>query len=70
MAEFLLDGLNRCVHSAEVAAWCSLDEKQAHLPMTTFVLGAFVTSLEAESGSCQHYTDQVRASLVGLLADY
>jgi hypothetical protein len=69
MAEYLLDGLNRSVHSPDVACRCSGEELEAHLPMTKFVLWSFVEALEAEAGSCRHYTDQVRTSLVGVLDD-
>jgi len=67
VAEFLLDGLDRCLHSDAVLDLCTEEELERQRPFTKLVVGAFVTGLVAEGDACQHYADQVLTSLGNLL---
>lgn len=62
-AEYLLHGLDRCLHSNGLAERATSEELAAHQPFMMHVVQSLVDALSAE-GSCQkHLCDQVRASL-------
>lgn len=69
VVEFLLDGLDRCLHSPMVMGWVTAEDAEEQRAFTTIVVRAFVDSLNAECSSCRHYADQVLVSLGGLLDD-
>lgn len=63
LAEFLLHGLDRCLHSSQVQAQVTSDELSAYRPFTMHVLHAFVDGLSAEGGPCAEYVEQLMGSL-------
>ena len=69
VVEFMLDGLDRCVHSPTVMGWVTPQDALEQRAFTTMVIRAFVDSLNAECSSCRHYVDQVLVSLGSLLED-
>ena len=69
MAEFLLDGLDRSLHSSAVRQLCTDDEVERQRPFTVLVVRSFVDGLATEGAGCQQYADHVTASLQGLLPD-
>lgn len=69
VAEFLLDGLDKCLHSPAVMSWVTPAEASEQRPVTMTIVRAFVDGLIAESNSCQHYADQILSSLGPLLAE-
>ncbi len=69
VAEFLLDGLDRCLRSPILRDVCTPAELRRQRPFTVLVVRGFVESLAAEGKGCKHYTDQIETSLAGLLAD-
>jgi hypothetical protein len=60
-AEFLLHGLERCLHSATIRSKITSDEAATHRAMTMHLVQAFVDGLSAEGQAHQHYADQVKA---------
>lgn len=69
VAEFLLHGLDKCLHSPVVMGWVTTDEKEQQRTVTMAVVRAFVDGLTVESHSCQHYADQILTSLSTLLSE-
>lgn len=69
VAEFLLDGLDRCLHADMVLGLCTTEEMKAQRPFTALVIRTFVDGLAAEGDGCRHYAEQVLTSLGGLLDD-
>ncbi len=69
VAEFLLHGLDRCLHSPTVMSWVTPDEAREQRMFTMQVVRAFVDCLAAEGHGCQQYADQILTSLSELLAD-
>ncbi len=67
LAEYLLHGLHRCVHSEELQIRITDEERARHAPFTLHLIQSFVDGLTAE-GSCHlHLVDQVRSTLGELL---
>jgi hypothetical protein len=69
VVEFLLDGLDKCLHSPVVMSWVTAAEASDQRPVTMAIVRAFVDGLIAESNSCQHYADQILSSLGPLLSE-
>lgn len=69
VAEFLLDGLDRCLHADMVRDLCTPEEIEQQRPFTALVVRTFVDGLAAEGDGCRHYADQVLTSLGSLLDD-
>jgi len=69
VAEFLLHGLDTCLHAPELLQWITPEEAEEQRPTTLAVVRAFIDGLAAESTSCQHYVDQVLTSFGPLLAE-
>lgn len=69
VAEFLLDGLERCLHSPKVMGWVTEDEATRQRAFTGLVVKAFVDGLAAEGQGCQQFAAQINESLGSLLAD-
>lgn len=69
VAEFLLHGLDRCLHSPVVMNWITPTEASRQQPFTMRVVRAFVDGLNTEGTSCRHYADQVTASLGRYMTD-
>ncbi len=69
VVEFLLDGLERCLHSPTVMGWITPEEAEEQRTFTMQLVQAFVDGLIAEGHGCQHYADQILVSLGGLLQD-
>ncbi len=69
LAEFLLAGLDRGLHSPELRLLCTDDEIERQLPFTVLVLRSFIDGLASESDGCRQYADHVAVSLQGLLPD-
>ena len=69
MAEFLLAGLDRSLHSDRVRELCTDEEVERQRPFTVLVVRSFVDGLTSESEGCRQYADQVSTSLRGLLPD-
>ncbi len=63
MAEFLLHGLDQCLHSPQVAQWVTQEEASAHRGTTMMIVRAFTDALWEQGSGCQHFADQVLASL-------
>lgn len=61
LGEFLLHGLERCLHSPGVLARITDEEVEAQRPFTLHVIAAFVAALRAEGVAHEHYADQIRA---------
>jgi len=62
VGEFLLHGLDRCLHSSFLKQAATESEKAAHMGFTMSVVRAFVEGLTTEGKSCCHYVDQVLIS--------
>jgi hypothetical protein len=69
VVEFLLHGLDRCLHSPTVMSWVTPAEAEEQRMFTMRVVQAFVDGLSAEGHGCQQYADQILTSLSGLLQD-
>lgn len=69
VVEFLLHGLDRCLHSPTVMSWVTPAEARDQRAFTMRVVRAFVDGLSAEGHSCQHYADQILTSFGQLLED-
>ena len=69
MAEFLLDGLDRSLHSSTVRRLCTDAEVERQRPFTVLVVRSFLDGLATEGAGCRQYADQVTTSLQGLLPD-
>ena len=69
VVEYMLHGLDRCLHSPVVMSWITPDEAEAQRPFTRQVVKAFLDSLTAEGHGCEEYADQVLSSLGELLND-
>lgn len=69
MAEFLLAGLDRSLHSERVRDLCTDEEIARQRPFTVLVIRSFVDGLTSESEGCRQYADQVSTSLRRLLPD-
>lgn len=69
VVEFLLDGLDKCLHSETVMSWVTPDEAREQRAFTMLVVRAFIDGLHVEGHSCQHYVDQIQISLSDLLQD-
>lgn len=67
VVEFLLHGLDRCLHSPAVMSWVTPQEAEEQRMFTMRVVQAFVDGLSAEGHGCQHYADQILTSLSDLL---
>lgn len=63
VAEYLLHGLERCLHSPTVRGWIRPEEAREQRMFTMQVVRAFVDGLQAEGRGCQQYADQIMASL-------
>ncbi|MEM7322398.1 MAG: hypothetical protein AAF531_04865 [Actinomycetota bacterium] len=69
MAEYLLHGMDKCLHSPLVMSWVTPEEATRHRPVTMSIVRAFVDGLAVESKGCRHYADQILSSLRVLLAE-
>ncbi|MCP3990353.1 MAG: hypothetical protein GY724_14850 [Actinomycetia bacterium] len=61
LAEFLLHGMERILHSPSVQARITEHESNTYRPFTMHVVRAFVDGLSTEGQTHAHYVDQVRA---------
>jgi len=66
-AEYLLHGLDRCLHSAGLAGRATPEELATHHPFMMHVVQALVDGLTAEGSGHEQLCDQVRVSLGGSL---
>lgn len=69
VGEFLLHGLDRCLHSRFIREAATPHEAATHKPFTMTVVRAFVDGLAAEGESSGHYVDQVLTSFSDVLDD-
>jgi hypothetical protein len=69
VAEYLLHGLDRCLHSPAVMSWITPEEAKEQRAFTMHVVRAFVDCLSAEGYGCQQYADQILSSFGALLDD-
>jgi len=69
VGEFMLHGLDRCLHSELLRQAATPYEAAHHKSFTMTVVRAFVDGLTAEGRSCCHYVDQVLTSFSGELDD-
>lgn len=69
VAEFLLDGLDRCLHSSKVMSWVTQEEAVRQRAFTGLVVRAFLGGLAAEGHGCLHFADHINQSLSPLLVD-
>lgn len=67
VGEFLLHGLDRCLHSPFIRSAATPDEAATHKPFTMTVVQAFVDGLSSEGESSCHYVDQVLTSFNDVL---
>ena len=67
VVEFLLDGLDKCLHSPTVMSWITPVEATEQRVFTMLVVRAFVDGLHAEGHGCRHYADEILVSLSDLL---
>lgn len=63
LAEYLLHGIDRCLHSPQLVERVTSAERRTHVPFTMHVVQALVDGLSAEGRCSEHLCDQVRASL-------
>lgn len=63
VAEYVLHGIDRCLHSHQLAERVTPSERAAHTPFTMHVVRALVDGLSSEGRCSNHLCDQVRASL-------
>ncbi len=61
LAEFLLHGLERILHSPSVRAKITVNESNLHRPFTMHVVQALIDGLSAEGQPHVDYVEQVRA---------
>jgi hypothetical protein len=69
VVEFLLDGLDKCLHSPTVMSWVTPEEAAEQRAFTMLIVRAFVDGLLVEGHSCQHYADEILVSMGDLLQD-
>ena len=69
MAEFLMAGLDRSLHSTTVRELCTEDEIDRQRPFTILVVRSFLDGLNAEGEGYRQYADQVTTSLRRMLPD-
>lgn len=69
VAEYLLDGLHRCLQSSAVREMCTESEIERHRCFTLMVIRGFVDGLSTEGEGCRQYVDQVLSSLGPLRPD-
>ncbi len=62
-AEYLLHGLDRCLHSAGLTERATSEELAAHHPFMMHVVQSLVDGLTAEGACHEQLCDQVRVSL-------
>lgn len=62
-AEYLLHGLDRCLHSAGLAERATPEELATHHPFMMHVVQSLVDGLTAEGACHEQLCDQVRVSL-------
>lgn len=67
VGQFLLHGLDQCLHSDALAEVVTPAESSAHRGFTMKVVRAFVDALACEGEACEHYVDQVLISFGGQL---
>ncbi len=67
VGEFMLHGLDRCLHSSFLRQAATPTEAATHKAFTMTVVRAFVDGLAAEGDACGHYVDQVLTSFSGEL---
>lgn len=67
VVEFLLHGLDRCLHSPTVMSWVTPEEADQQRSVTMHVVEAFADSLSTEGPGCRQYADQILTSLGPLL---
>ena len=60
-AEFLVHGLERCLHSATIGSLVTAEEAERYSPFTLHVIQAFLDGLVAEGTAHEHLADQIRA---------
>lgn len=63
LAEYLLHGLDRCLHSPRLGQLTTTVELVAHRPFTMHVVQSLMDGLSTEGRCSEHLCDQVRASL-------
>jgi hypothetical protein len=63
LAEYMLHGIDRCLHSSQLVDRVTEAERSIHRPFTMHVVRALVDGLSAEGRCSEHLCDQVRASL-------
>jgi hypothetical protein len=69
MAEFLLDGLDRCLNSPKLMGWVTVEEAARQRTFTAVVVRAFLEGLAAEGQGCRHFADHINQSLGRILVD-
>ncbi len=69
VVEFLLNGLERCLHSETVMSWVTAEEAAAQRTFTTIVVQAFCDGLLVEGHGCRHFADEILSSLSNLMQD-
>lgn len=62
-AEYVLHGLDRCLHSVGLAERATTEELTAHHPFMMHIVQSLVDGLTAEGSCHEQLCDQVRASL-------
>lgn len=62
-AEYLLHGLDRCLHSAGLAGRATPEELTMHHPFMMHIVQSLMDGLTAEGACHEQLCDQVRASL-------
>jgi len=62
-AEFLIHGLDRCLHSTGLQTRVTSAEAATHLPFTMHIVRAFVDGLSADGEAHEQYGDQLLASV-------
>ncbi len=67
LAEYLLHGLHRCVHSESLRARITPDERTKYAPFTLHLVQSFIDGLTAEGLCHLQLVDQVRTTLGQLL---
>lgn len=67
VGEFLLHGLDQCLHSNALSSAVTPAESAAYRSFTMTVVRAFVDGLATEGKSCEHYVDQVLTSFGGYI---
>jgi len=62
-AEYVLHGIDRCLHSDRLGERMTTAERADYVPFTMHVVQALVDGLSTEGRCSEHLCDQVRASL-------